>query len=295
MRLTRLLGVLAISLHAQTFEVASVKPSNANEQPWSNFPLGPGDVYVPNGGYFNATAQPLFIFIAFAYKIQGSQLQEIIRQLPAWASDEPYGIQARAGGNPGKDDMRLMMRTLLAERFGFKMHAEKRDQPVAVMTVAKAGTLGPQLRTHQEDPPCLTTTDTMGRAAAPSQWTPEGYPILCNGLLPLPPKDPAHARFGGRNVTLAFLAQSLSGGSGLGRQLVDGTGLPGKYDFMVEFSVPRRAEAGIGAGAGLPPDLDARELSFEDAFRSQLGLKIEFRKAPLEVTIVDHVERPSAN
>ena len=60
---------------AQEFDVASVKSNKSSDPPYANFPLGPGDVYVPNGGLFSATNFPVFTYIVFAYKIKGNQAQ----------------------------------------------------------------------------------------------------------------------------------------------------------------------------------------------------------------------------
>jgi hypothetical protein len=69
-----LLAAVFTTAVAQTpnFEVASVKPAKPDAQPYSNFPLGPGDVYVPNGGLFSAAGYPLVTFILFAYKFIGN-------------------------------------------------------------------------------------------------------------------------------------------------------------------------------------------------------------------------------
>src|ERR1700683_1158813 len=64
------------------FDVASIRRSKPGGQPNSNFPLGPGDVYTPNGGLFSATNQPLITYILFAYKLQGNQIQSLVPQLP---------------------------------------------------------------------------------------------------------------------------------------------------------------------------------------------------------------------
>jgi hypothetical protein len=109
------------------FEVASIKPSNAGSQPNSNFPLGPGDVYIRNGGFFSATCFPLAIYVFFAYRLNGNQAQYVLPQLPEWAKTERFDIQARAEGNPSKDRMRLMMRSLLADRCKMTARYEPRE------------------------------------------------------------------------------------------------------------------------------------------------------------------------
>lgn len=79
---------------APQFEVASVKPNRSNSPAASNFPLGPGDMYVRNGGLFSATGFPLIIYISFAYKMIGNQEQYLLTQLPDWAKIERFDILA---------------------------------------------------------------------------------------------------------------------------------------------------------------------------------------------------------
>jgi uncharacterized protein (TIGR03435 family) len=136
------------------FDVTSVKPSAIGGQPYSIFPLGPGDVYVPNGGLFAASNFPLATYIFFAYQIQGNQGQLLVPQLPRWVMTERFDIQARTEGNPTKNDMRLMMRALLADRFKLAIHTEKRTVPVLAVILAKSGKLGKQLRVHSADDSC---------------------------------------------------------------------------------------------------------------------------------------------
>ncbi len=80
------------------FEVASIKLNKTNNPPSSNFPLGPGDVYVPNGdGLFSATGIPLVTYLFFAYTIIGNQGQYLLPQPPPWTKTDRYDIQARVG------------------------------------------------------------------------------------------------------------------------------------------------------------------------------------------------------
>ena len=192
------------------FDVASIKPSKAGGRPNSNFPLGPGDVYVPDGGFFSATNFPLITYISFAYKIPGNQAQYLLPQLPGWVLTERFDIQARAEGNPTKDQMRMMMRSLLAGRFALSMHNETRQVPVPGMVLAKPGVTGPQFRRHPVDSSCPTI-------ASPSATVPtlaDGLPALCGGIFGLPPGVPGRVRLSARNVTIAFMADALSAGSG---------------------------------------------------------------------------------
>jgi len=269
-----------------TFDVASMKPSPSPPGPPTfNFPLGPGDAYTPNGGYFNATNVPLSAYIGFAYKLVGNQSQSLLDQLPGWVREERFDIQARAQGNPTKDQMRMMMRSLLAERCKLALHEETRQVSVAALVLVKPGRLGPQLVPHPPDIPCPLD-------APPSETTPDGrFPLLCGGLLQMSPGAPGHVRLGGRNVTMAFLANILSSRSDVGRAMVDRTGLDGKFDFNLEFQ-------STVLSAGKPGDelpLDASGPTFEQALKEQFGVKLESQKSPVTVLVLDHIERPSGN
>ena len=195
----------------QQFEVASIKLNKTNDQPFSNFPLGPGDVYVPNGGLFSARGIPLVTYLFFAYKIIGNQGQYLLPQLPEWAKTDRYDIQARAGGSPGKEQMRMMMRTLLGERFGLRMHSEMREVAVLAFVLAKPGKMGPQLWPHSDGGDCPTQAApaTKGPVARDAR----GLPALCNGIFVLPPSAAGRIKLGARSITLQFLADSLSAGA----------------------------------------------------------------------------------
>lgn len=268
------------------FEVASIKPNHSGNQPDSNFSLGPGDVYVRNGGLFSATGFPLTTYIFFAYKISGNQGQYVLPQLPDWAKTERFDIQARAKGDPGKDQMRLMMRSLLADRCKLATHYENREVPVLAFVLSKNGKTGPQLRPHLDTSPCPTEQ--------PASSTPaivEGLPVFCNGIYPLPPSAPGRMRFGGRRVTIGFIADTFSGGTNLGRPMIDQTGLSGTFDFTLEWTPELRAP--VPPAAGVEPD--SAGPSFDEALREQLGIKLQAQKGPVAVLVIDHVERPSAN
>lgn len=270
---------------APKFEVASVKPNSSGNPPNSNFPLGPGDVYVRNGGFFSATGFPLITYVSFAYKIIGNQAQYLLPQLPGWATTERFDIQARAEGDPGKDQMRLMMRALLADRFKLAIRYEDREVPVFGFVLSKSGKTGPQLRPHEDKSPCPTELPSSSAQAIVG-----GRPAFCNGIYPLPPSVPGRLRFGGRNVTIGFIADTFSAGTNLGRPMIDETGLRGTFDFTLEWTQERR---GPPPGADVQPESSGP--SFEDALREQLGIKLQPQKGSVSVLVVDRVERPSAN
>jgi uncharacterized protein (TIGR03435 family) len=279
------------------FDVASVKPNHSDGPSNANFPLGPGDVYVPNGGYFSATNFPLVVYIAFAYKLMGNQMQYLTPQLPDWVKSDRYDIQARVEGNPTKDEMRLMIRSLLAERFKLAIHYETRQVPVFALVVWKPGKLGPKLRPHPDDgspcptrPPSASKSDSASEAApASAPSVPADLPALCGGLFQLPASVEGHVRAGARNVTIPFLAGTLRGSGSLDRPVVEQTGLKGTYDFSIEWA------PNVNCPPGEDCVTDTGGPTFAAALRDQLGLKLESQKGPVEVMVLDHIERPSEN
>jgi uncharacterized protein (TIGR03435 family) len=274
----------------QTFEVASIKPGNPADQPHANFPLGPGDAYTPNGGLFSADNYPLVSYIFFAYKISGVEEPIFLAQLPGWTKTERFDIHARAQGNPGKDQMRLMMRALLADRFKFAVHNEAREVPVFAFVLAKPGKAGPQLRSHGDSAPC-TIVASAAVARAPLQTIDGGLPAPCGGIFPMPPTVPGRLRFAARNVTMVFIAESLTGIANLGRPIVDQSGLTGTVDFTLEWT-PDNAPP-LSPNAEVPPDSNA--VTFQEALKDQLGISLQPEKISVNVIMLDHVERPSAN
>jgi len=280
-----------------SFDVVSVKPNNSDDQARANFPLGPGDVYVTNGGYFTATGFPLATYVAFAYKIMGSDAQAVLAQLPGWASTERFDIQARTDGDPAKDtkdQMRLMMRSLLADRFKLTVHYETRDASVFALTLQKPDKMGPQLQAHPAGAECTTVLANGANSpptGVPGGTVEGGYPTQCGGLLLLPSPN-GRLRGGARNVTMPFIGNLLTNIGALGRPVVDHTGLSGTFDFVLEFS-PDPSSLTQQLGPDFLPDPNGP--SFMDAVKNQLGLKLESQKASAQFLMIDHVERPTGN
>jgi len=265
------------------FEVASVKlDSGPFHSP--NFPLDNSDAYRPVGGRFSADF-PLQTYISFAYKLSlsPSQREAMLAHLPHWVATDRYAIDARAAGTPGKDQMRLMMQSLLADRFKLSVHFETQTGSAYAMVLAKAGKTGPQLRPHSEGAPCgAMSTDV------PPPHDGEVFPPVCDVyMLTMHPGKLAKA--GSRNTTTALLASALPGLGRFDLPVVDQTGLTGRYDFWIEF-VPERPGT-PNADAPAPVEGPA----FLDALREQLGLKLESTKAPLRVLVIDKLERPTEN
>jgi uncharacterized protein (TIGR03435 family) len=275
------------------FDVASIKLNKAGlppngPAPNSIFPLGPGDVFVPSGGFFNAVNQTLFTYLRFAYKELYFQTQYLLPQLPEWVRTERYDIQARVQGNPSKDDMRMMMQALLIDRCKLKLHHETREIPVFALVLDKSGQLGRQIEPHVDDPPCATSIEKPASYRQLQATTARGYPIPCGGMQILQPTGIGIARQGARNMPIAFLAKQLVGLGNFGRPGVDRTGLTGNFDFFIEWTPHYDGPLPQGVEEAPGP-------SFQEAMKQQLGLKMEPQKAPVEILIIDHIERPSDN
>jgi uncharacterized protein (TIGR03435 family) len=282
------------------FEVASIKQNKtglppSGNTPSSNFPLDSGSVYPPTGGLFSATNFPVTTLLAFAYKMTNYQARSLASELPKWAATDRFDIQARTGGNPTKDQMRLMMQALLADRFKLSIHQETRHLPVFATVLVKPEKTRPQLRRHPENEPCSATsppTAETGWAPTPPPMTSSGYPTICGVVLGLQSSVPGRARLGVSNVSMSFLANVLAGlGNEINRPVFDGTGLSGNFDFTVEWTplitVP------IPAGAAFQPDPTGPTLL--EALQEQLGLKLVPQTGPVDILVIDHVEKPSEN
>ena len=136
------------------FDVASVKQNKSGATTsHSNVNFAPDGVFTPTGGLLTTTNLTLLNFIVFAYKTTGDQVQLLRPQLPNWATTDRFDIQAKVEGNPTKDQFRLMMQSLLADRFKLTIHYETRHLP-AFALVLKPGKTGPQLQPHSEEPKC---------------------------------------------------------------------------------------------------------------------------------------------
>jgi uncharacterized protein (TIGR03435 family) len=250
--------VLASTLAAQTatrrqFDVASVKPSEERGMMYVR-PL-PGGRLVVNA--------PARLMLMNAYGVQFSQLVGA----PDWLSSEIWSVDARAEGNPTRDELMLMLQSLLEERFQLKIRRESREMPVYVLTVSRNG---PKLGAAKEGA-CATPVPGQPEPAAP----PCGRVRISMG--------PQGVLMEGGNAPLSELARTLA--IPLTRPVVDRTALSGLYDIHLQFT-----NEGPGAAA-----TDAQNAGIFTAIQEQLGLKLESGKAPVDILVIERIERPSAN
>jgi bla regulator protein blaR1 len=280
------------------FDVASVKLNRSGvppsgDRPGSNVSLD-GDAYSPNGGLFSGRNLPLYTYMIFAYKISGSQYQLLRPQLPGWATTERFDIQARASGNPTKDQMRLMMQSLLADRFKLAIHLQTRQLPEFGLILVKPGKTGPHLQPHSDDPPC-SAPPSPDPTSTPQAKALDLFPRACGAIVIAftGPSTAARVRMGARNVTFALVESALAGyGSAdgsLDRPLLDQTGLTGPFDFSFVWT----PQPNGSAPANFQPDPDGP--TFLEALKEQLGLKLVPQTGPVDVLVIDHVEESSPN
>jgi uncharacterized protein (TIGR03435 family) len=274
----------------KSFDVASVKQNNTPQGPGtvhSNVPLGPQNLFTPTGGLFTTQNFPVLQYIIFAYKLTPNQTDSIRTQLPKWATSDRYDIEARAVGNPTKDQYRLMMQDLLAARFKLALHHETKQQPVLALVLDKPGKLGPHLQLHPLDQPCPTTVPTGG---GPIPTIAGGFPEPCGAFGAWPStSNPGQLTAGARNMPMSMIATtfSISQISGADKPVIDRTGLTGNYDFVFSFSPELPPGADFQADPNGP--------TFLEAIKDQLGLKLEQQTGPVETIVIDHIEQPSEN
>jgi len=263
------------------FEVASVKPSAPDASTKGNDLLIPFGNAQPKSGLLSAN-MPLAIYMMFAYDIEDpGQIQSLSTQLPDWAMREKFDIEARAEGVPTREQMRLMLQSLLRDRFKLAIHYETHQGAVNALVLDRPGVLGPKLRIHPENAPCQLR---------PEDVTPQDphadRPAYCgidvwraDGLL--------HIRL--IDASMGDTAKLLNAAGGLVgerdvRPIEDKTALVAKYDVEIEFA----PSTGAGDDSGGGP-------TFTAALRDQLGLKLVKDTGPVQTLVIDHVERPSAD
>src|SRR5262249_20440520 len=183
--------------NAMAFDVASVRPSE--DRDLGNFPLNAESKYQPTGGLFRASLS-LQVYIEFAYRLTHEQAGDWLSHLPKWVESQNYAIQARTSNtNASKDQMRLMMQSLLAERFKLKVHFDNREVPIYALTLINVEKLGPEIHLHSEGPPCPQSDDNpFGSDATvfPHQC---GFSTAPAGL---PNKNPQTKRASEHNIGL---------------------------------------------------------------------------------------------
>jgi uncharacterized protein (TIGR03435 family) len=227
------------------FEVATVKVNNNVDQRSSSS---------SSRDRLTLTAYPMLGLVAFAYEVPFDRIVA-----PGWMDTEHYDISAKFAPDTTHVALRLMMQSLLADRFKLAVHYEERPTTVYALVAGKGGLkLQPSLTSPPESPRCRSEKDRQ---------------LTCEG----------------KGVTLDELARAIPhwlSQRWLGAPVVDQTGTAGTYDFSLNWTMTNRSDDPVE-----PPGL-----SLFDALEVQLGLKLEMRKAPLDRLVVDRAERrPTEN
>ncbi len=221
--------------------------------------------------------------INFAYDLRSSQVRRGAREaLPKWAQDEWYTIDARAEGNPSRDDVRQMVRSLLEDRFQLAAHVGKREGQVYALVVAKPR-LG--LKPHPEGAPC-TLPSLKSDKYPHTNPSYDAAPAHC-GIFNRKLSHSGERRFKMLNVTMQQIVDSL--GLALPLPVVDKTGLAGHYDAVLDFGPD-----GVPQNADSTPD-EIGLLPLPGALEKQLGLKLVKQNAQVDNFVIDHIGELTEN
>jgi uncharacterized protein (TIGR03435 family) len=284
-RTTLVISLICASIvgHAQStssgpaFDAASVKPAPPPDGRGGRRVGMGGGPGTDTPGRINFENIGLGAIIGKAYDVKYYQISG-----PAWFESERFNIVATVPPGSTPEQFRLMLQNLLADRFKLALHKESREMQIYSLGIAKNG---PRLKKATPDPPPdandAADKEPMGGGA---KLAPDGYPVPRPGMTIMSTPAGPRARLSNKEH-MEWLAGMLSGQ--LGRPVIDATGLTGEYDISL-YWVPQRPDS-IAADDPSGPDLIA-------ALQQQLGLKLEPKKGPIEVLVVDRAEKiPTAN
>jgi len=259
---------------AYAYEVASIKPNKSVDNMVRL-------MYTPDS--LSATGATVQMLIENAYDIQDNQLSGA----PGWVRSDKYDIEAKMDSAVADrihklDDaeQRLairqhMLQALLADRCKLVIHRESTEQPVYVLVIAKGGS-----KLHEAKPGDTYPNGLKG---------PNGQPGA--GMFRM--GGPGVPSLTAQGIPISNLVRLLS--RQLGRKVIDKTGLTGIYDFTLKWTPDQNTPmfGGPAPAEAAPPDSSGPSLL--TAIQEQLGLKLESHKGPVELIVIDHVEKPSEN
>ena len=214
---------------------------------------------LPGGQTYRAENAPLRLMIKLMYKINDQQ----IVGGPDWMNTDLWDVEAKAEHATTLDNLHIMFQNMLVDRFQLKFHKETKELPAFVLTLDKHGSK-------------LKANDS------PEPWD-----------IPIQPAGPRKIK--GTRVPMTYFCWWIS--QLLNEPVVNQTGLNGNYDFTLELPPPPDApppapgepdQRLMMSPSDMSPDLFA-------AMKEQLGIVVEKRKAPVEVFVIDHVEKPGEN
>ena len=280
--------------NAPRFDAASIKRnvSGGNANGAMTFPTG----------QFRATNSSLIRLIQVAY---GLRPTDTILGGPEWARRDGYDVDAKPDRAGSVAQSRLMLRTLLAERFNLAVRREAREMPVYALTRARSdGKLGPQISRPVGE--CVMVVPGFAQAAAsaperpgaaaPGKQPPLGQPGRRCGM------GPDYGTIKAGSTAMPGLITLLT--RLVDRPVVDRTGLTGTFDFDLRYAGAAGAFGPAGPGRGRGALLSSPDAAPEPAsdaptiftaLEEQLGLKLEATRGPVDVLVIDRAERPSEN
>ena len=263
-----------------SFEVATVKPSASGENRSS--------IMGQPGGRFTVTNATLKMVIGVAYRVRDFQ----ILGGPGWAGTDRWNIEGKAeeGSIPqvappfdptAPNPLMLMVQSLLEDRFHLKMHREMRELPVYDLVVAKSGSK-------------MKLSDDQSPIVAPERGSPPPPKPQRGGPMPRGMMAMGLGSMDANGVPFSNFIQALS--QQLGRTVIDKTGLKGFYDIKLQWTPELGAGLVKSGGSDSdPPPPDTSGPSIFTAIQEQLGLRLESAKGPVEVLVIESVQRPAEN
>lgn len=247
-----------------------------------------------DGARVSVTAFNLKDYIGAAYNLKVHQIQG-----PDWLGGERFDINAKLPPGAKESDVPEMLKALLADRFKMTAHRETKDFPVYALVIAKGGLKmkesppdpdAPPEPGEKPKPPATNVSGSGGRGGVHIDYGHGSFFTMADN------------KFVARKFPMASFAEVLARFED--KPVVDMTGLSGSYDFDLAFTpedyMAMLIRSAIAAGVTLPPEaLRALSGSSGDSLLNaleKLGLKLETRKAPLEVLVIDHIEKaPTEN
>lgn len=259
--------------HQPAFEVVSIRPAPPPDPRGMTVGShgGPG---TDDPGLFICENCDLSGVVSWAYGIEGFQLSA-----PDWMRDQRFNLSAKVPLGATKEQFKLMLQNMLAERFKLSVHFDKKEMQRSELVVAKGG---PKLKESAIAPPPKedgADPKPPEKPAEPKSFMAKnGYPAVTGEGMAM---GYGRARMVYPRQTVEFLAGMLSGQ--LHHPVTNATGLSGKYDIALFWDMRGTSDPDAG------PTLEA-------ALQSQLGLKLEQKKGRVDIVVVDHAEKvPTEN
>jgi uncharacterized protein (TIGR03435 family) len=256
------------------FEVASVKPDGSA-------PLAQGvrtGMSFPPGGRFTGTYVTLRQLIVVAYGRLKPLFGFQISGGPKWIDSDRFDIEAKAEGEASVDQRRLMIQALLTDRFKLIVRTETKELPVYALVMARSDRkFGSRLRRSAVD--CAAPRD-LG-VDVPRCYQRSGLGTDSSGL--------TLDKFATNSIVMAQLANVLS--RIVSRIVLDETALTGNFELDLEWLRDPLLARPPGDPSSVLPPADGPSIS--TALQEQLGLKLESKKRPVDVLVIDHVEQPT--